>query len=355
MLNLYGTNIESLYIHKVGNKSRNEGVFMAKEETQLNDELRSLMKEYFLKPFREKEENYLKFNHEVDLKFNVLHSTAKNLFTVYPESRDKVFQDFSDDIACHLYEQSSHPHIKGGEVYICHLRDMLVDDQRVDGIGIFKSEIKQDFLQFVKEDNKLEVILTQGVNLGKLDKGVIIFNTESEEGYKILSVDTNRYDTKYWLDNFLGVVEFEDNKFHTKKYLKFCQDFAKDVVLPAEDKKESVMFVNETYNHLASIDKFNEQDFMNNFRNPDLVPEFQNYKTEKGPKYSIQDLSDFDVDNTAVKESQKKFKSLIELDTNISIKLGFVNTHSADKFLEKGWDEEKQMYYYLCYFNSEKK
>ena len=28
---------------------------------------------------------------------------------------------------------------------------------------------------------------------------------------------------------------------------------------------------------------------------------------------------------------------------------------SADKFVEKGWDEEKQMYYYLVYFNKEQK
>ena len=26
---------------------------------------------------------------------------------------------------------------------------------------------------------------------------------------------------------------------------------------------------------------------------------------------------------------------------------------AAEKFVEKGWDEEKQMYYYLVYFNKE--
>jgi hypothetical protein len=30
----------------------------------------------------------------------------------------------------------------------------------------------------------------------------------------------------------------EDENFITKKYLKFCQNFAKDVVFPAEDKKK---------------------------------------------------------------------------------------------------------------------
>jgi hypothetical protein len=43
------------------------------------------------------------------------------------------------------------------------------------------------------------------------------------------------------------------------------------------------------------------------------------------------------------------------LDTHIQIKMDFINPESAEKFVEKGWDEEKQMYYYLVYFNKEEK
>lgn len=35
--------------------------------------------------------------------------------------------------------------------------------------------------------------------------------------------------------------------------------------------------------------------------------------------------------------------------------MDFINPESAEKFVEKGWDEEKQMYYYLVYFNKEEK
>ncbi|HET8885580.1 MAG TPA: nucleoid-associated protein [Salinimicrobium sp.] len=359
MLNLYNTTIESLYIHKVGNKSRSEGVFLAKEETKLPDELSVLLKEFFLKPFRDQEEKVLKFHHEVDLEFNPVYNVVARWFKHKDET--EMFSKaglklISKQLAKHLHDQHTHPHIKGGELYICHLKDMMIDNERVAGIGIFKSEIKQDFLQFAIDDNHLEVILSQGVNLAKLDKGAIIFNTNASDGFKVLSVDSNKYDTKYWLDSFLGVVEFEDSSYYTKRYLKMVKDFSKDVVLPAEDKKESVMFMNQTYNHFASNDDFEETRFLNEVcKNPQLQPEFRHYKEQNAAKYSIQDLSTFPISNTAVKESQKKFKSLIELDTNISIKLDFVNTDSANKFLEKGWDDEKQMYYYLCYFNSEKK
>ena len=52
---------------------------------------------------------------------------------------------------------------------------------------------------------------------------------------------------------------------------------------------------------------------------------------------------------------RKKIKNVIDLDTNIQIRMDFINPESADKFIEKGWDEEKQMYYYLVYFNKEQK
>jgi hypothetical protein len=148
---------------------------------------------------------------------------------------------------------------------------------------------------------------------------------------------------------------FEDDNFYTKKYLKFCQDFAKDVVLPAEDKKEEVLFMNRAVNHFAKNDSFNETSFMNEvLENPELIPEFRNYKQEQAPKYKIEDLTDFSISNKAVSTQRKKIKNLIQLDTNIQIKLDFVNGESAEKFVEKGWDEEKQMYYYLVYFNKEK-
>ena len=262
----------------------------------------------------------------------------------------------SKKITTLLFEQSAHPHIKSGEVYVVYFENAQLDNEKLPAIGIFKSELKHDFLQFQEKGSILEMIVQQGINLQKLDKGALIFNKQRAEGYKILSIDSNKYDTKYWLENFLGVDVMADENYYTKKYLKFCQNFAKDVVLPAEDKKEEVMFMNRAVNHFAKNDEFVEQNFMNEvMENPALIPEFNNYKTEKAPKYKIEDLTTFPISNTAVSGARKRIKSVIELDTNVQIKLDFVNPESAEKFVEKGWDEERQMYYYLVYFNKEQK
>ncbi|WP_418498367.1 nucleoid-associated protein [Flagellimonas sp.] len=351
MLNLYTAQIESISLHRVGNKSKNEAAFMSAEPFLLNDEMAGLLKEYFFRPFREKEENYFRFAHEVDLEFNEVFKSVSELFE-NPTNGHQV----SKKITQHLFDQSNHPHIKSGEVYVVHFSDMVIDNKKTDAVGIFKSELKHDFLQFREKEQNLEILIKQGININKLDKGCIVFNVDKEEGYKVLSVDSNRYDAKYWLENFLGLVPLTDENFYTKNYLKFCQNFAKDVVLPAEDKQQEVLFMNRAVNHFAKNDAFEETVFLNEvMENPELIPEFKHYKVEKGPKYSIEDVSNFDIANKAVSDARKKIKNVINLDTNIQIKLDFINPESAEKFVEKGWDEERQMYYYLVYFNKEQK
>jgi hypothetical protein len=351
MLNLYNAQIESISLHRVGNKSKNETAFLSTEPFTLNDEMAGLLKEYFFKPFREKEENYYKFYNDVDLEFNEVYNAVTKIFDDSTETHQ-----VSKKITSHLFEQSNHPHIKNGEVYVVHFSDMVMDNQKFDAVGIFKSELKHDFLQFKETEQNLEILIRQGININKLDKGCIVFNTQKEDGYKVLSVDSNRYDAKYWLENFLGLIPLTDENFYTKNYLKFCQNFAKDVVLPAEDKQQEVLFMNRAVNHFAKNDNFEETSFLNEvMENPELIPEFKHYKVEKGPKYSIEDVSNFDIANKAVSDARKKIKNVINLDTNIQIKLDFINPESAEKFVEKGWDEERQMYYYLVYFNKEQK
>ncbi len=80
MINLFNAQIESLSLHRVGNKSRNENLFISQQPFQLSDELSPLIKEYFLKSFREKEENYYQFIHEDGLDFNPLYQLIAEAF-----------------------------------------------------------------------------------------------------------------------------------------------------------------------------------------------------------------------------------------------------------------------------------
>jgi len=45
MLNLYTTNIETLSVHRVGNQSKGEPLFLSESPYALNDEIIGLLKE----------------------------------------------------------------------------------------------------------------------------------------------------------------------------------------------------------------------------------------------------------------------------------------------------------------------
>jgi len=81
MINLYSTQIESISLHRVGNKNKGEGAFLSAEPFALNDETTGLLKEYFFKPFREKEENYFKLSNDVDVEFNEIYKIVSEIFT----------------------------------------------------------------------------------------------------------------------------------------------------------------------------------------------------------------------------------------------------------------------------------
>ena len=160
MINLFNTHIENLSIHRVGNKSRNESMFLSENPYGLNDEIVPLLKEYFFKSFREKEENYYQFAHEVDLEYNEMFNLATAVF-----EKPSAVHEISKKITNHLFEQSNHPHIKNGEVYVTYLTNVSIDNTIVDAIGIFKSELRTDFLQFEEKENNLEMVLQEGINL----------------------------------------------------------------------------------------------------------------------------------------------------------------------------------------------
>mgnify|MGYP002539078795 CR=1 FL=1 len=65
------------------------------------------------------------------------------------------FVEQSKSIAKHLFEVSTHPNIKRGELYIAFIKDCIIDGYETNAIGIFKSETK-DFYLNIKQIYKIK-------------------------------------------------------------------------------------------------------------------------------------------------------------------------------------------------------
>jgi hypothetical protein len=62
---------------------------------------------------------------------------------------------------------------KNGEVYVTYLTNVNIDNNPVDAIGIFKSELQADFYNLKRKERTEKWYCNKG-KLKKLDKGCII-------------------------------------------------------------------------------------------------------------------------------------------------------------------------------------
>ena len=99
-----------------------------------------------------------------------------------------------------------------GEFYMVLFDNVVVDGEVCNALGIFKSENKDTFLKVYLKDQNFELGSQQGINIKKLDKGCIIFNTEE-------SVITS-YSIHYTKLYDRSSTDFEiESELHIQSYL----------------------------------------------------------------------------------------------------------------------------------------
>jgi hypothetical protein len=343
MINFSNIILEKMAIHKVGNKSKAEKNFFSEVLYKPSASIEDKLLKYFLSPFKKLEETY-QFNspeNDTNTRFNL----SKSFFS----TKDN-FLEISQRISRHLYDQSKHQNIKSGDVFVVHFSELLYGEEMVEAIGVFKCERKNEFMQVNDVDGELLLNFQNGVNLGKLDKGVLLLNVEQEDGFRVLSIDNNYYDTSYWLLDFLDVVHVQDDFFHTSNYLDMVDNFTKEVLAPKMDKAEQIQFMNDSVDYFAKHETFNFDEFATEIApEPEVIAELRNYRND----FALNDVEAFSIAPAAINNAKRKIKNNIKLDNGVSIKMNFTNPDESKDIVERGFDEDKGMYFYKVYFNEE--
>ncbi len=341
--------IVEFIIHKVGNKyNSTRNVFS--DKTLLFDEgSYPLMFNFLLKSFTNLTESY-RFYHHADVSLNEMNSYTDSLF-----KSDDDFVEVSKNIVKHLFEQSNSANIKVGDVMIVRFADIEINDVLTDAIGVFKIENKSDFFQTYIENGQIELMLLEGISTKKLDKGCLIINTTDAEGKIVLSVDNNSYDAQYWIKNFLQIKPADDSNSHTKNYMEFCASFSEEVIKENFGKKQQSEFLANTIDFFKENETVNVDDFKQDvFEEEKHIELFDDYKKQYETEGNIVLRNQFFVSDKVLKKEKKNFKSEIKLDTHISIKIDVDSPDAASYYLERGFDDEKKMFFYKVFFNEEK-
>ena len=349
MVSYFDAALPQLSVHKVGNKIQDEQLFLSSAPLKIIDEvLSSLLMQYFLSPFEKVNEIYHCSHPTGNLQLNEVYHFSKKMF----ESADD-FHENSQQLARYLYDTTSHPKIKSGELYVCHFKNLQIEGETIDAIGIFKSESKEPYITIEQQGKDFELNYRQeAINIKKLDKGCIIFNTDQEEGYKVAVVDqTNRSEAVYWIDEFLKLRVRNDNYNQTQNVMSAYKSFVTDHMDDEFEisKTDKIDLLNRSMKYFKENEQFNLDDFGKFvIRNDQGAESFKQFKTSYEEELETRIFDQFEISNAAVKKQARVYKSILKLDKNFHIYI-----HGSKEMIERGFDEEKNLNFYKVYFRDE--
>lgn len=339
------SSLENLIVHQIGNKNENGDILLSQQSVEMDEDLQAVLVTYFFSSF--KDPLYYNFSGET-LEENKVFQSAANIF----DDGENLIEE-SKNLANHLFEQSYHPNIKSGELYIGVFRNCIVDDEVVDAVGIFKSETKQPFLKVFPNDGDMQITHDKGINIKKIDKACLIFNTEKEMGYKVTIVDVSgrSKEAHYWKDDFLGLQQRKDDYYQTQNYIGICKGFVQNVFNEDNgiEKADQIDMLNKSADYFKENKQFDIQDFEDKvIENEEVIQAFQQYTEKVSEEHDLDIKDNFNISETAVKKSRAQFKSVLKLDKNFHIYI-----HGDRQRIVKGFDQSNGLNYYQIFYNQE--
>lgn len=134
------------------------------------------------------------------------------------------------NISKHLYEQSRHPKIKSGELYLVYFKDCLIEDELCDALGIFrKAKIKTSICVSCFRDDNFELdfeVESTSINSIRLFN----FNTEADQGFKVCTVDKlNPSGNVHILEEVISAYRSRADDFYkSRNFIELCKRFSTD-------------------------------------------------------------------------------------------------------------------------------
>lgn len=342
--------IKHLIVHEVGNKIRDEKIFLSEVLQDIDNNLENILLNYFLKLFTVERELFC-LNHNTDLNLNEIYAYSKNIFHL---NSKLSFIKKSQDIAKHLYEYSLHPKIAKGELIIVEIENIVYKNKSTNLIGIFKSEKKDSFLKIIKDDAAISIKDDKGINISTLEKGCLILNNNEHNGYTILNIDNQSLETQYWTNKFLNIKPLNNNSHKTKEIIKMCKSFSNEILLKEYDTDIKFNFNNDYINYFEDNDSYDINSFTDYiFKDKDdIKKDFFEYQKSNKESFDFNINDRFELSQNDVKKEKKKIKNVIKLDTKLELKV-LLNKENGMNNIEKGFDEDKGMSFYKIYFNEE--
>lgn len=306
-----------------------------------SDDEDAVMKRVFLKPFSTHAYTF-EFAHEVSLEYNVLFNLVKQI------NEDADFVSRSADIANHLVATSTHHNIKDGDLFVARFRNIRLNNEYYNAVGIFKYEDKDSFMETSFSSKKSSLSFRKGIGTRKPEKACLVVFTE--EPYTILVIDNNSEDTEYWHREFIRHRPKSDHVNHTNDILTMTRDYIKDRFRSDFEvtRAEQIDLMNRSVEYFKTHEQFDKKEFESEvLYHENIIDSFRKFDEVYRAQHDLDLTDQFAISPMAVKKQARIFKSVLKLDKNFHIYI-----HGGRDFIERGVDENGRKYYKI-YYNEE--
>lgn len=349
MISFFEASLKQLSVHHTGNKLLEEYYKLSDAPLVIDDEIMSnLLMHFFLKPFEKSNEVFRFYHPNNNLSLNEVYALVGEVF-----NEPAGLHEGSELLAKHLYDVANHPKIKSGEMYVAYFEKVQIEGEQLDAIGIFKSETKDTYLNVYPQNDGFGMSYKQdGISINKLDKGCLIFNTEKEEGYKVVVFDQEKSaQAVYWKDEFLQLIVRNDDYTKTANVMGVFKNFVAEKLDDEYEmsKSDKIDLLNRSVKYFKEKETFDQTEFGNEvIGNKEAIETFADYKSNYESEYEVQIGYSFEISEPAVKSKIRQFKNEIKLDKNFKVSIT-----GSKELIERGYDEEKSMNFYKLYFREE--
>lgn len=337
--------VSRMVVHHIGSKANGDGVGFGGNLIPIDD-IEQDIKALISKSFELDDLYHFYFESTVNL--NPIYTFVKSIF----KDRDSFLLQ-SKHIAKILYDCSTHPKIKDGELSVFYLEGCDLNEEKYDAVAIIKSETPQQLLQLYRNNDGIKAVKASGISLSKVEKGCIVFNKDESEGYQIAVIDNvkSNGDSKYWKDNFLHIKSYNGPRHQTTNLVDACNEFINSTIALCDrlSKVEKAMISVRAKqvlqeNESLTVNQYTEEVFHDFI----LESRFKEFVADKGLEDQIHQDGSISIDKKSIKKAKTKVET-IKLDKNFDVRI-----YGGQELIVKGYDDNAGMNFYKLYFEEEK-
>jgi hypothetical protein len=347
MIDFTQVRLLSAYTHYVGNQTNEEELILSESPADIPMAAEALILDHWLSHFDLAIEHRFK---SLDMDGHEVTWPAKLGDTFGVDKAPEELKALSHDLARKLYGSVDHPGIAGGYLHVVLFDLIVIDDELVQAIGVYKSETRDPFINYVKKDQGYSFEVEEGYPLSKLDKGALVLNLASEDNYLVFTHDKKNPAgvARYWAESFLNLELRESSYQQTYEMMHMAKEFVTGELAAQVSRPDQIDLLNKTSDYFKTNERFEKNDYIDEvFQDPDIASSFtlfkENYEMQKGTQLP----DDFEISDSALRKQGRVFKSVLKLDKNFHIYI-----HGDRSKIERGQDADGKKYYKI-YFEEE--